>query len=386
MTASSPQQPLQGLLNALEYGARDRFARLGTLRGFEPLLEAAVARGRAAGLDHAVLERLRALGRGFDSQPDEVRRTALTSIARELAPLVALSPALRTLASAPSGPPSPAASAPAQLPLTSAPPSPKPPPRGPASGAAAAATPPATSAEASPANGKAPKAKTARKRAAPRRKRPEEGQGETAAEAPAVYAPRGPLTGPLATPLKELTPLRGRLAGAVKNRNFTRVGELLFYLPRAYEDRRTEVPIAQLKVGERGIAIGTIRHAGEVQMGRRRVFKVLLADKSGTIVATWFAYQQWIRNRYKVGERWAFSGEIRAFGGVRTVSHPEMEPAEELEGDDINFRRIVPIYPGFERTDQRAFRILCHKAVERYAGFVEDPLPPALLQRIGLPA
>ena len=35
------------------------------------------------------------------------------------------------------------------------------------------------------------------------------------------------------------------------------------------------------------------------------------------------------------------------------MAHPEIEPADDLEASSVHFNRIVPIYPGFERDEQR---------------------------------
>src|SRR5690606_35019386 len=97
--------------------------------------------------------------------------------------------------------------------------------------AKAGESPPAKVPAAKRAKAKSPKRPRAKKAAG-------EAEGEVAAEATASYAPIGPLTGPLATDIRELITVRGRLASALRDRKFTRVGELLFHLPRAYEDRR----------------------------------------------------------------------------------------------------------------------------------------------------
>ncbi|MBI5543070.1 MAG: ATP-dependent DNA helicase RecG [Deltaproteobacteria bacterium] len=219
--------------------------------------------------------------------------------------------------------------------------------------------------------------------------------GPRVAETEAVYSAVAPLSGPLLTPICEVAPLRGRIAQALQERGMSKVGEVLFFFPRTYEDRREPVPIARLKLGERGVSIGTVKLISEAPAGRRRVFRVVLGDGTGTIAATWYHYQPWLKHRFKVGERYLFSGEVRAFKGIREIAHPEMEPCpepidggasvDEPEPPDANFGRIVPVYPGFERYEQRPFRILVQRAAERFASSIEDPLPQEILARTSLP-
>jgi ATP-dependent DNA helicase RecG len=295
------QAALGALVAALNYGARDGFAHLSTLRNLEAVVRAVAAKAGRAGADQALLLRLSRAAAGFDSADPKSRRKSVTEMARALAPVVDLPEELRSLS--------------------------------------------------------------------------EE----------VVYPAVSPGSGPLATPLRELAVLRGRLPESLAERGMSTAGEVLFFFPRAYEDRRQSVPIARLRPGERGVSMGTIRLAGEVALRRRRIFRVVLGDSTGTIAATWFHYQPWMRQRFKIGERYLFSGEVRVSGRVREMIHPEMELVEDLESDPVNFGRIVPIYSGFERGEQRSFRRLAKKVVDRFAGQIEDPLPRVLLERVNLP-
>ena len=64
--------------------------------------------------------------------------------------------------------------------------------------------------------------------------------------------------------------------------------------------------------------------------------------------------------------------------------HPEVEPAEEGQGTGVHFGRIVPIYPGFERHEQRQIRALAHGIARDASRAVPDPVPPPVLRRLGL--
>jgi ATP-dependent DNA helicase RecG len=66
------------------------------------------------------------------------------------------------------------------------------------------------------------------------------------------------------------------------------------------------------------------------------------------------------------------------------MAHPEIEPAEDLEVSSVHFNRIVPVYPGFERGDQRMFRELASVVSESYAPHVEEPLPESLRRKLEL--
>ncbi len=354
---TSIQAILQALLPALSYGARDGFAHLHTLRNVEGLVTGAAGRLAAAGCDAAVVGQIREAGQGFDRAGEPERRQRLARLAALLSAHLSLPEALARLVvvEVPARP---------TTPVRPSPPKPEP-----------------ASKEPEPVQPKA-----VRK---PKRKRsPIEvdlDAGPNVGETEVVYPSVRPASGPLATPLKDVASLRGRIGQALLDRNITKVGEALFFFPRTYEDRRAPVPIARLALGERGCSVGTVKLVTESLVGRRKVFRVVLGDATGTIAATWYHYQFWMKQRFRVGERFVFSGEVRAFKGIREVAHPEMEPADEVEADAVNFGRIVPLYPGFERAEQRGFRAVVLKSAEAFAHTIDDPLPQALLERVGLP-
>jgi ATP-dependent DNA helicase RecG len=194
-----------------------------------------------------------------------------------------------------------------------------------------------------------------------------------------------PRTGPLATPLKlagwKLSP---RLVGTLNKKGVQKVGDILFLLPRCYEDRRSLSTISRLVDGERGIFVGEVRAVQESRPKGRPIFKAIVGDRTGTIALTFFQSGPWLKARFPVGKRLVISGEVRVSNLGWEISHPETEPADDLDSSKVHFNRIVPVYPGFERGEQRAFRDLTFKVAERFAAYLEDPLPPALRQRLNL--
>jgi ATP-dependent DNA helicase RecG len=195
-----------------------------------------------------------------------------------------------------------------------------------------------------------------------------------------------PRTGPLSMPLKTLDKRLGpRLVSTLNKKGLRRLGDILFLLPRCYEDRRRLSTIAELEPGQRGVTVGVVRVADFVPgRGGKRMFRAVVADRSGSIAATYFNAGPWLKSRFTVGKRIVLSGEVRATMSGREMAHPEIEPAEDLESSSVHFNRIVPIYPGFERAEQRSFRDLAANVGEKHAMALEDPLPAGLRQRLEL--
>ncbi|WP_255203296.1 ATP-dependent DNA helicase RecG [Myxococcus sp. AM011] len=196
-----------------------------------------------------------------------------------------------------------------------------------------------------------------------------------------------PRSGPLSSPLKTLGKRLGpRLISALDKKGLRRMGDILFLLPRCYEDRRQLRTIAELEPGERGVTVGMVKVADFVPGKQgRRMFRAVVGDRSGSIAATYFHAGPWLKSRFTVGKRIVLSGEVRATMNGREMAHPEIEPAEDLESaTSVHFNRIVPVYPGFERGEQRSFRELAARVGEQYAHELEDPLPADLRRRLEL--
>ena len=233
-----------------------------------------------------------------------------------------------------------------------------------------------------------PGAKTRKEKAERKKKR---AAATEASRAEAKLLSIAPRTGPLSMPLKTLDKRLGpRLVSTLNKKGLRRLGDILFLLPRCYEDRRRLSTIAELEPGQRGVTVGVVKLADFVPgRGGKRMFRAVIGDRSGSIAATYFNAGPWLKSRFTVGKRIVLSGEVRATMSGREMAHPEIEPAEDLESSSsVHFNRIVPIYPGFERAEQRSFRDLAASVGEKYAQALEDPLPADLRRRhelMGLP-
>ncbi|RKH07955.1 ATP-dependent DNA helicase RecG [Corallococcus sp. CA053C] len=235
-----------------------------------------------------------------------------------------------------------------------------------------------------PADGEAPAEKGKKKKKA-------KAAGAEASRSEAKLLSIAPRSGPLSAPLKTLGKRLGpRLVAVLDKKGLRRTGDILFLLPRCYEDRRRLRTIAELIPGERGVTVGVVKTADFVPgRGGKRMFRAVVGDRSGSIAATYFHAGPWLKSRFSVGKQLVLSGEVRASMNGREMAHPELEPAEDLESTgSVHFHRIVPIYPGFERGEQRSFRELAARISEQHAHHLEEPLPADLRRRyhlMGLP-
>jgi ATP-dependent DNA helicase RecG len=207
---------------------------------------------------------------------------------------------------------------------------------------------------------------------------------------PAVVSSRNPLDAGL-----ETQPGVGpRVLEKLHKLGLATIGDALYHLPMRYEDRRQCRTIRQLRVGQQEVFIGTVLVAGESQTKRtrRRLFEVVVGDATGTVSLKWFRYRKpWLEKRFPVGQRALFIGEIKRFGPLSEVHHPDSEllhPDTDLQqlwqSDPWNFGRILPVYPLTEGLTQKQMRKIWYSLVSDNAPLAPATLPPAVCTRYQL--
>jgi ATP-dependent DNA helicase RecG len=126
------------------------------------------------------------------------------------------------------------------------------------------------------------------------------------------------------------------------------VRDLLFHLPRRYDDLREMQPIAELWKAEIGTVVsvrGTVASIRVEPGFRRRTQRTIavLTDEGGASVeATWFG-RRFIERRLKPGDIVVASGRVKRFGRKLTLDNPDFQ-AETDEADMLHVGRIVPVY------------------------------------------
>ncbi len=194
-----------------------------------------------------------------------------------------------------------------------------------------------------------------------------------------TFAPRS-----LDTEVQYLKGVGPRLADILAKIGIKTVRDVLFYLPRRYEDRSHLPAIADIRPGQWVTVKGRITDLDSKSTRAGMVIlKATISDRTGDLTLVWFN-QPWVTRKLK-----GYEGEVIAYGYVKDV-HFDMEmhaPEYELldEDDDPEaFARIVPVYPLSEGVSQFVVRRAVASALERYLEYVEDPYPNDYLRKLKL--
>jgi ATP-dependent DNA helicase RecG len=173
----------------------------------------------------------------------------------------------------------------------------------------------------------------------------------------------------------------GEVRAAQLNRlDIHTVRDLLFTLPRRYEDRRVVTPVASLHAGEWATVAGTVRAVSWQQPRYGRGFvEALLSDVSGTLHCRWFGARH-LQNQLVTGEALVVYGKPVRRRGALVLEHPDLERMDEERDESLHTGRIVPVYPLTEQLAQRTLRRILWQAVEKYADLAVDVLPPSTRQ------
>lgn len=179
--------------------------------------------------------------------------------------------------------------------------------------------------------------------------------------------------------LKGVGPKKAELLGKL---GIGTVEDLLYYLPRRYEDRGNFSLIKDVKVGECQAIRGNVLTFG-ISRTRKgiNIFQLALGDKTGVIYCVWFN-QPFLKKFFKIGLEIIIYGKVEKYKKLQ-ISHPEFEIVEgEAHSDNIG--KIVPVYPLVRDVSQRYIRFLTREAITRFISSAKEKLPVNMRARAHL--
>ena len=193
----------------------------------------------------------------------------------------------------------------------------------------------------------------------------------------------------LSTPLAR----SGLAAGALLRRVGIRLGfytvrDLLFHLPRRYDDLREMRKLGDLVWVEDGTVVSARVRVADVRIEptfRRRVQRTIarLEDETGSVDATWFG-RRFIERRLHVGSEVVVSGRVKHFGRKLTFDNPEFQTVAGDDAEVLHAGRIVPVYPLTAGLTAARLRSAIREALDRAGHAYPEYLPGSIVRDEGL--
>jgi len=138
------------------------------------------------------------------------------------------------------------------------------------------------------------------------------------------------------TTLPRISDKRGRLFAKL---GIETVGDLIWLMPRSYNDWSRRVPVGRLVEGDVATFEAVIENVPSLtRRGKLSYIRARLGDDTGSIRAVWFN-QPWLGEQLRRGDRYIFRGKIEGSGRSRSVNTPEIRAINDESP------AFIPVYP-----------------------------------------
>lgn len=187
-------------------------------------------------------------------------------------------------------------------------------------------------------------------------------------------APQGPGLDAPVTALKGISEINQKRLARL---GIETIEDLLYHLPRRYDDYGRLKTINRLALGDEVTVVGIIQKVTtQTTRSGKSVVRLTIHDGTAPIAATWFN-QPYLAKRFRVGREIVLSGTVDEYLGRLVFNAPEWEP---LQRQLLHTGRLVPVYPLTARLSGRWLRRMIRSALDIWVPRIQDPLPPALRQ------
>ena len=160
--------------------------------------------------------------------------------------------------------------------------------------------------------------------------------------------------------------------------NVNMLYDLLYFFPRAYEDRSNSKNISEILPDEFVVLKGKILKAtNQYIKGGRYMYRAWLGDDSGVVELTWFN-NRFVQKNINIGDELLVYGKVKK--GIRLqVVNPEYKKMDSVLLMPSN--QILPIYSSTSSLKQTDLRKIIHEAILNFGYILEENLPDELTKK-----
>ena len=163
----------------------------------------------------------------------------------------------------------------------------------------------------------------------------------------------------------------------LKSLGINTIYDLIYYFPRAYDDRTNIKKIGELKFNEYVVLKATVMSAVNLTVrSGKKIVKAMVSDGTGMMEILWFG-MPYIKKSLRIGEEYLFIGQTKK-SAVFQLINPEyklfsgQQKASESE--------ILPIYSSNKNITQNSLRKLVEKFLVNFLNYFEENIPKKLIK------
>ena len=163
----------------------------------------------------------------------------------------------------------------------------------------------------------------------------------------------------------------------LKSLGINTIYDLIYYFPRAYDDRTNIKKIGELKFNEYVVLKATVMSAINLTVrSGKKIVKAMVTDGTGIMEILWFG-MPYIKKSLKIGEEYLFIGQTKK-SAVFQLINPEYKLFSGQQ--KVSENEILPIYSSNKNITQNSLRKLVEKFLVNFLNYFEENIPDELIK------
>ena len=163
----------------------------------------------------------------------------------------------------------------------------------------------------------------------------------------------------------------------LKSLGINTVYDLIYYFPRAYDDRTNIKKIGELKFNEYVVLKATVMSVVNLTVRNgKKIVKAMVTDGTGIMEILWFG-MPYIKKSLKIGEEYLFIGQTKK-SAVFQLINPEYKLFSGQQ--KVSENEILPIYSSNKNITQNSLRKLVEKFLVNFLNYFEENIPKELIK------
>jgi len=163
----------------------------------------------------------------------------------------------------------------------------------------------------------------------------------------------------------------------LKSLGINTVYDLIYYFPRAYDDRTNIKKIGELKFNEYVVIKANVMSVVNLTVRNgKKIVKAMVSDGTGIMEILWFG-MPYIKKSLKIGEEYLFIGQTKK-AAVFQLINPEYKLFSGQQ--KVSESEILPIYSSNKNITQNSLRKLVEKFLVNFLNYFEENIPKELIK------